>query len=56
MNVAFDFNPAATSLAELEWVASKSGKGKKDKKHLKLKKKCCHKPKHKRCKRCPKNA
>lgn len=32
-------------------------KKKKDKKRrLEFKKKCCEKPKHKRCRRCPKNA
>lgn len=30
--------------------------GKGGKKGKKFKKKCCQKPKHKRCKRCPKNA
>jgi len=56
MNVAFDFISEPEALAELSWIEAKSDKGSKNKKAIKYKKKCCQKPKHKRCKRCPKNA
>ena len=56
MNVAFDFNSGATTLEEVHGLVSFSKKGdKKDKKRIKYKKKCCDKPKHRRCKRCPRN-
>ncbi|MEM6785913.1 MAG: hypothetical protein AAF928_09135 [Myxococcota bacterium] len=49
MKVVFIFNSCHDD-------ARKMARDRKDKrKSLKLKKKCCDKPKHKRCKRCPRN-